>query len=216
MQEHFDTPLLYRAAVCSPLVSPASLSILLLHTYGILVKPAQLLHINRIYPDDHSFAEKRNLRVKLTAQAWRLDNGNIAAFVLPRFATTRNPPCAVMNVYAVLGDISNLRSGYPYEYREYKKHLVNILSNDFYLSVYVSFDSLAQVDLKLFEWLEELGRFEQRHYLIGTISCKKLLMAPWAQDPFVSILVYTDGISEGILGEELGSVCLSTIPKGCI
>ncbi len=112
-------------------------------------------------------AKAKNQQIKLVAQAKKLENGKVAAFVLPQFINQDDHLSFVKNEYngvviesgfadkqffygkgagsfptasAVLSDISALRYQYKYEYKKLYHHQPHQLSNDIFLRVYISFD----------------------------------------------------------------------------
>src|SRR5690606_966041 len=60
---------------------------LLTHAYGITEKPENILFngIQHIQAGDAAVARSRNQQIRLVAQAQKLRNGQVAAFVLPQF-----------------------------------------------------------------------------------------------------------------------------------
>jgi len=202
------------------------LAILLLHAYGILAKPDKLLYkgITRIHLNDAKVAGEKGYKIKLTAQAYKLQGGKIAAFVLPQFVTGESQLYNVNFEYngvvieskladkqfiygkgagryptssAVLSDIAALRYLYKYEYR--KLHGANKfeLSNDFYFKIFLSFPEWNQVNKWDFEWIEESHNTEERQYLIGVIHKQKLADASWFKhNDKVSCIVMPQGIIE--------------------
>ena len=203
------------------------LTILLLHGYGIISHPDQLVHvgISRLHAYDAAIAQQKGLRIKLTAQARKLANGGIAAFVLPQYVKEESQLYDVKNEFngvvlqsslsdkqflygkgagrfptssAVLSDISALRYQYRYEYRKAKAGVPYELTNDYYLRLYVSFDEWSNVERKDFEWIEELHCNESRQYLVGIIHFDKLRTAEWIHNKDVSVIVCPDGIIEEV------------------
>lgn len=203
------------------------LSILLAHAYGILAHPETLLikGINHFHLDDAAFADEKSYQVKLTAQARKLNNGSIAAFVLPQFVTNQSQLFNVNNEYngvvlessfsdkqflygkgagryptasAVLSDVSALRYNYKYEYRKLKTYPRVELTNDFYLKLYISFNDWKDIEKDDFEWIEEYHSNVQRQYLIGVIHADKLRNSRWFGDKHVSPIVCPDGIIENL------------------
>ncbi len=203
------------------------LSILLAHAYGIIVHPDQLLHkgISGIQLEDASVAEEKNYQVKLTAQARKLANGKVAAFVLPQFVTKESQLFNVKNEFngvviessfsdkqflygkgagryptssAVLSDISALRYNYRYEYRKLNSPVKITLANDFFLKIYASFDEWKDIDREDFEWIEEFHSNATRQYVIGVIHVDKLKNSSWFGKKEVSTIVCPDGIIESI------------------
>lgn len=201
------------------------LTILLAHAYGITASVDDLLHIgiNRLQPQDAVYAGEKGLRIKLVAQAKKLSNGTVAAAVSPQFVTADNQLFHVGDEYngvvvqssladkqflygkgagryptssAVLSDISALRYDYRYEYRKLRENNKAQLAGDFYLKMYVSFGSWAQVNKWDFESVEEHHSTLERQYLIGTISLERLKNASWFYNEDVSLIVFPEGIIE--------------------
>jgi homoserine dehydrogenase len=203
------------------------LTILLLHAYGIVSHPKDVLHlgIDHIHPYDAKRAAEKGWKIRLTAQAFKLTNGKVAAFVLPQYVTAESQLYSVRNEFnavvlqtsfadkqflygkgagryptasAVLSDVSALRYHYRYEYRKWNSDRAVALTDDFYLRVYVSFDVWNNVELKDFEWIEEFFSDEARQYLIGVISFAKLKAATWLHKPAVSVVLCPDAVLEDI------------------
>ena len=124
----------------------------------------------------------KNYEIRLVAQAKKLLNGKIAAFVFPQFVKHDDHLSFVKNEYngvviessfadkqffygkgagsfptasAVLSDISALRYDYKYEYKKLYHHKPNQLTNDFYVRAYISFDEWNFIPREKFEWIEE-------------------------------------------------------------
>src|SRR6185436_12050181 len=154
---------------------------LLTHAYGIVEDTGNILFtgIQNINGHDAIVAREKNYEIKLVAQAKKLNNGKVAAFVLPQFIKHDDHLSFVKNEYngvviesgfadkqffygkgagsfptasAVLSDISALRYNYRYEYKKLYHHTVHELSNDFYVKTYVSFDDWKFVPRERFEW----------------------------------------------------------------
>ena len=203
------------------------LAILLAHAYGIVTQPDKLLHIGitQIRAGDAGLADEKNYKIKLTAQARKLSSGAVAAFVLPQFVTSESQLFYVKNEFngvviestlsdkqfisgkgagryptssAVLSDISALRYDYKYEYRKLNSAAKNLLTNDFYLKVYVSFDNWNDISRDDFEWLEEYHSNEKRQYLVGVIHFEKLKNCTWLHKDPVSLIICPNGIIESI------------------
>ncbi|RYE26406.1 MAG: homoserine dehydrogenase [Sphingobacteriales bacterium] len=208
------------------------LSILLMHAYGIVTNPKQIIHsgITQLQEHDAIFAKEKGYEIKLVAQAKKLDNGQIAAFVLPQFVTTESQLHNVKNEYngvviesgladkqffygkgagsfptasAVLSDLSALRYDYKYEYKKLKQSNKPSLINDFLLRVYISFEGLFQVPHERFERIEEWSSNNQRCYVIGVIRFSRLVNGDWWRKKNVSLIVCPDAFVENeILQEE--------------
>lgn len=198
---------------------------LLTHAYGIVESPEAILFngIQNIHPTDAVVARAKKQEIKLVAQAQKLTNGKVAAFVLPQFVNQDDHLAFVKNEYngvviesgfadkqffygkgagslptasAVLSDISALRYQYKYEYKKLYHHQPHELSNDFFLRVYVSFNDLAFIPRKRFEWIEEWHDQEHRKYLIGVISFSELKKSNWWKENGVSLILLPEPIIE--------------------
>jgi homoserine dehydrogenase len=201
------------------------LTILLLHAYGIKSHPQKLLHrgITAIHENDAVVASEKGQKIKLIARAYKLSDNKIAAYVLPQFITSESSLYNVKNEFngvvieskladkqflsgkgagryptssAVLSDIAALRYNYQYEYRKLSGNVKFLLSNDFYLRVYVSFDAWAEVNKWDFEWIEEFHSTEYRQYLTGVIHFEKLQESAWFENENVSVIVLPEAIIE--------------------
>jgi homoserine dehydrogenase len=198
---------------------------LLTHAYGIIESPAAILFngIQHIHSTDATVAKARNQQIKLVAQAQKLQNGKVAAFVLPQFVNQNDPLAFVKNEYngvviesgfadkqffygkgagsfptasAVLSDIAALRYQYKYEYKKLFHHTPHELTDDIFLRVYVSFDDLAFIPREEFEWIEEWHAQEDRKYLAGVIALKELKENTWWKENNTSLILLPEPIIE--------------------
>ncbi len=197
------------------------LSILLKHTFGIDALPTELLHkgITQISSSDAQYASEKGYEIKLVANAFRISEHEVVSYVMPQFIKSRHQLCQVKNEYngvllsstladeqflygkgagryptssAVLSDISALRYGYRYEYKKSKQEKKYSLSNDFLLSVYVSYADGALIRMTDFECVREKYTGANGHYLIGDIRLADLLNASWIHDTGVSLIELRD------------------------
>ncbi|MDP4262623.1 MAG: homoserine dehydrogenase [Bacteroidota bacterium] len=200
---------------------------LLTHAYGIVESPGNILFngIQDIHSADAVVAKSKNQQIKLVAEAKKLENGKVAAYVLPQFVKQDDHLSFVKNEYngvviesgfadkqffygkgagsfptasAVLSDISALRYQYKYEYKKLYHHKPQELSNDFYLRVYVSFDDLKYVPRERFEWIEEWHSEQERKYLAGVISFKELKENNWWKENNTSLILTPEPVIEDI------------------
>lgn len=200
---------------------------LLTHAYGIIESPEKILFngIQNIHAGDAVVAKAKNQQIKLVAQAQKLKDGKVAAFVLPQFVKQDDHLAFVKNEYngvviesgfadkqffygkgagsfptasAVLSDIAALRYQYKYEYKKLYHHKPHELSNDVFLRVYVSFDDLAFIPRDRFEWIEEWYAQEERKYLVGVISFDELKENNWWKENNTSLIVAADPVIEDI------------------
>src|SRR5687767_11532315 len=201
--------------------------ILLNHGYGIVESPENIVFtgIQNINLNDASVAREKHYEIKLVAQAKKLRNGGVAAFVLPQFVNQNDQLAFVKNEYngviiesgfadkqffygkgagsfptasAVLSDISALRYQYKYEYKKLYHHTPHQLSNDVYLRVYISFDKLEYIPHDRFEWIEEWYAHEERKYLVAVVSFNELKENTWWKENNTSLILAPDPVIEDI------------------
>lgn len=199
---------------------------LLTHAYGIVEKPENIVFngIQNIQLSDAVVAREKNYEIKLVAQAKKLHNGMVAAFVLPQFVTHDDPLAFVKNEFngvviessfadrqffygkgagsfptasAVLSDISALRYGYRYEYKKLYYHTPSELTNDFFVRVYLSFDEWKIIPRDKFEWIEEWHAGE-RKYLTGVLHFSHLKNNNWWKENDISLILTPNPIIEDI------------------
>ncbi len=200
---------------------------LLTHAYGIIESPNDILFngIQNIHSADAVVAKARNQQIKMVAQAKKLKNGQVAAFVLPQFVKQEDHLSFVKNEYngvviesgfadkqffygkgagsfptasAVLSDIAALRYQYKYEYKKLYHHKPHEISDEIFLKVYISFDDLAAVPKDRFEWIEEWYAQEERKYLVGVISFEELKKNNWWKENNTSLILTPDPVIEDV------------------
>src|SRR5579862_4100198 len=202
-------------------------TLLLLHAYGIVEHPDNIVFngIQNIQSTDAVVAKEKHYDIKLVAQAKKLINGNVAAFVLPQFVKHDDHLTFVRNEYngvviesgfadkqffygkgagsfptasAVLSDLSALRYQYKYEYKKLYHHKPNILTNDFYIKAYLSFDDWTYIPKERFEWIEEWHAESDRKYLIGVLSFSELQNNNWWRENKTSLILTPEPIIEDV------------------
>jgi homoserine dehydrogenase len=200
---------------------------LLTHAYGCIVHPRDLVFtgIQHIHPADAVVAREKNVQIKLVAQAKKLLNGKVAAFVLPQFVKADDPLSFVKNEYngvviesgfadkqffygkgagsfptasAVLSDISALRYEYRYEYKKLYHHQPLELTTDFHVKTYVSFDDWKHIPKDDFNWIEEWHAESERKYLVGVLPFDLLRSGTWWKENNVSLILAPDPIIEDV------------------
>lgn len=198
-------------------------SFLLTHAYGIITNQLVFRGIQNIDKHDAIIAKEKGFEIKLVAQAKKLSDGKVAAFVLPQFVKHDDPLSFVKNEYngvvvesafadkqffygkgagsfptasAILSDLSALRYQYKYEYKKLYHHLPHELTNDFYVSVYVSFNDNEDVPKENFVSLNEWHAGEKRKYMIGILPFSELKENGWWKENNVSLILMPDGIIE--------------------
>ena len=199
--------------------------ILLCHGYGIIATTRDILFtgIQNVNENDAKVGREKNYEIRLVAQAKKLVNGKIAAFVLPQFVKQDDHLSFVRNEYngvviessfadkqffygkgagsfptasAVLSDISALRYDYKYEYKKLYHHTPNQLTNDFYIRFYASFDDWSFIPRDKFEWIEEWHAQENRKYLIAVVHFSHLVENTWWKENNTSVILTPDPIIE--------------------
>ena len=200
---------------------------LLTHAYGIIESPSRLVFngIQHIQAGDAEVAREKHYLIKLVAQAKKLNNGKIAAYVLPQFikhddhlAFVKNENNGVViesgfadkqfffgkgagsfpTASAILSDLSALRYQYRYEYKKLYHHKPHEITDDFYLRIYVSFDQWEYIPREKFEWIEEWHAEAERKYLIGVISFAELKQHNWWKENNTSLILAPDALIEEI------------------
>jgi homoserine dehydrogenase len=200
---------------------------LLTHAYGITEKPENILFngIQHIQAGDAAVARSRNQQIRLVAQAQKLRNGQVAAFVLPQFVNADDHLSFVKNEYngvviesgfadkqffygkgagslptasAVLSDIAALRYQYKYEYKKLYHHRPHTIASDAYLRVYVSFNDLRNIPRERFEWIEEWHAQEERKYLVGVLAFRELKENNWWRENGTSLILTADPLIEDV------------------
>lgn len=203
------------------------LSILLAHSFGIIAKTNEFIFtgIENISLQDALVARGKKYKIKLVANAQKLADGKLAAFVLPQFVTKHDDLYHVENEFnaittessfadkhffkgkgagafptasAVLSDISALRYNYKYEYKKILNKQASVLSNDFYLKVFVSANEISAMHKDDFEWIEEWHNEYQYCWLVGIIHVKKLIENDWWKLPGVSLIACSDVVVDNI------------------
>jgi len=202
-------------------------TILLNHAYGIVEHPDNLLFtgIQSIQLSDAIVAKEKSLDIKLIAQAKKLKNGKVAAFVLPQFVKHDEPLSFVKNEYngvviesgfadkqffygkgagsfptasAVLSDIGALRYDYHYEYKKLYHHVPHELTTEYYLKVYVSFDDWKYIPREKFEWIEEWHAEAERKYLVGVLHVSQLIEGEWWKENGTSLILTPEPIIDNL------------------
>jgi homoserine dehydrogenase len=202
-------------------------TLLLLHAYGIVENPENIIFngIQDIQLSDAVVASEKHYDIKLVAQAKKLLNGKVAAFVLPQFVKQDDHLVFVKNEYngvviesgfadkqffygkgagsfptasAVLSDLSALRYQYKYEYKKLYHHIPHEITNDFFVRVYLSFDDWKNIPRDKFEWIEEWHAETQRKYLVGVIHFGELRDKRWWKENNTSLILAPEPIIEDI------------------
>jgi homoserine dehydrogenase len=198
---------------------------LLTHAYGIVEPITNIVFsgIDHIQAGDAEVAREKHYDIKLVAQAKKLANGKVAAFVLPQFIKQDDHLAFVKNEFngvviesgfadkqffygkgagsfptasAVLSDLSALRYEYKYEYKKLYHHTPHELTDDFYVRTYLSFDDLKYIPKEKFHSIEEWHADNERKYLIGVIHFRDIKGHSWWRENGTSLVLTPDPIIE--------------------
>ncbi len=199
--------------------------LLLNHAYGIVTHPTNLCFngIQNINAKDAQYGSEKKQQIKLVAQAKKLNDGKIAAFVLPQFVEEADQLYFVKNEFngvvietsfsetqffygkgagsfptasAVLSDIAALRYDYKYEYKKLYHQKACNLSDNFYLKVYISFEDKKYIPEQDFEAIDEWYLSKQKGYAIGKIHFEKIKNTRWWKENGNSLILLNDAIIE--------------------
>ena len=180
------------------------LLILLAHAFGHIAKPDELLNIgiDRLGSAEFNYAREKGFKIKLVAQAFKKQNGQVSAFVLPKFVGRDERLFSVDDVFngvvtktsfadeqffvgkgagahptasAVLSDISALGYNYRYEYKKIRKQQPAPFSDDVNLKVLLRHEPKDADELRgHFCSIDESYLNSESGYLTGTIPLKNL------------------------------------------
>lgn len=196
------------------------LVIAITHTFGVFVKPEEVINIgiDKISDLDLKFARENGLTIKLIARAFKQGN-KVYGFVAPQFIDASNPFAAVRNEYnavqvegafaekqifigkgagsyptgsAVLSDIGALTYDYAYEYKKLQQEHGLEFSNDLITDAYVSFDDSVSISLDDFEECRSGYAANGRQYMLGRVSLEKL--KNWSKIEGVGVILAPDAI----------------------
>lgn len=204
------------------------LCITLLHAFGLLVRPENILNIGiqNLNDQDVNYASQNNQNIKLVVHGQK-QGQHISAFVIPTFVSADNPLTNVHNEFngivlesafanqqffggkgagsdptgsAVLSDISALTYGYKYEYKKLHQNTVVTYSTKQLLEVYVRYQDKNAVQWADFESINQRFESKSYNYVIGTVYLEQLLQEEWALNPTISIVL------KSIVGEAIHDV----------
>jgi homoserine dehydrogenase len=180
------------------------LLILLAHSFGYVAKPSDLFNIgiDGIGTLELKYAKEKGLKIKLVAQAFKGNNGELSAFVIPKFVSPEDRLYNVDDVFngvltktsfadtqffvgrgagahptasAVLSDISALSYDYRYEYKKINQKENLILSDNVNLRVLLRHKKEdAETFKKQFLSIEEAYTNNESGYITGVISLESL------------------------------------------
>ncbi len=191
------------------------LVIAIMHTFGVFVKPEDVINIgiDRISDLDLKFARDNHYGIKLIARAFKI-GGQVFGFVAPQFVEATHPLYAVRNEYnavqvqsafaeqqlfvgkgagsyptgsAVLSDISALTYDYRYEYKKLHQPHDLKFSNKIFIEAFVSFDLGTSITISDFEEFQSGYAANGKQYMVGRVSLEKLNV--WSKIDGVGIIL---------------------------
>lgn len=180
------------------------LVILALHGFGSLVHPNQVFvsGISNLQATDIRFAREKGYRLKLVAQATKINNQSFNLMIMPKMVNEDEYIYNVENEYngviiegafyekqfmfgkgaggyptgsSVLSDITARMHGYRYEYKKRKYFNIPGHTNDVMVRVYLRFNNLLDFSHFEFENIEEKYSSRSGNYVIGQIKMSNLM-----------------------------------------
>ncbi|MBI5540139.1 MAG: homoserine dehydrogenase [Bacteroidia bacterium] len=199
------------------------LTIVLKHAYGVTANSETITHkgITFLNSDDAKYASEKCYNIKLVANAKRISDDKIVAYVLPSFVNNKSQLFNIRNEYngvligskladeqflygkgagryptssAVLSDIAALRYDYRYEYKKSFTGLKYNLTKDYIIRVFVSFNQKDNIDTSSFVEIEETYKSSKRNYLVGIIKISDLENASWFNNKDVSTIAFSSEV----------------------
>lgn len=216
------------------------LSILLAHAFGIIQHPSDIIYngITAIREADAILAKQKQQEIKLVATAQKLNDGQLAAFVLPQFVHASDDLANVHNEFnglvtessfadkhffkgkgagayptaaAVLSDIAALRYHYKYEYKKLLRpsDAALTLTNDYYLKVFISAATITDIRQDVFEWIEEWHNEYNNSWAIGVIHAAKLQSDDWWKQEGISLILCEQPVVTDVEYRKIGRQSLA-------
>jgi homoserine dehydrogenase len=174
------------------------------HAYGVFVKPEQVLNIGiqNFSAADLHFAQEHQLKIKLVPTAKKLDDKELALYVIPKLVPKSDFLYNVENEYnavsvkaafadqqlfygkgagghptgsAVLSDVAALRYDYRYEYKKYHHDKKLKLQNDHIIPVYIRYNHESLINSIHFEFIAEQHKSIELNYVLGGVKISELI-----------------------------------------
>ena len=179
------------------------LVILATHGFGTIVKPENVLAlgINKLNTFDIRFAKEKGYKIKLIAQATKINGSSFSLLVLPKLVPADNYIYNVEDEYngvviegefyekqfmfgkgagglptgsSVLSDITARLHGYKYEYKKQKYFKTPVFTNEVLIKVYLRYKNVIDFEHFDFETIDEKYTSREYNYVTGTINLKNL------------------------------------------
>jgi homoserine dehydrogenase len=175
------------------------------HAYGVIVSPEEVLNIGiqNFSSADLQFAQEHQLKVKLVPTALKLDDKELALYVLPKLVPKSDFLYNVENEYnavsvkaafadqqlfygkgagghptgsAVLSDVAALRYDYRYEYKKMNQKAKLKLQNDYVIPLYIRYINENLIHEIHFEYLNEHHKSNDLNYVLGGVKISELIL----------------------------------------
>lgn len=179
------------------------LVILATHGFGTIVSPSDVfvLGIDKLNSFDIRFAKEKGLKIKLIAQATKINGNSFSLLVMPKLVAANDYIFNVEDEYngvviqgefyekqfmfgkgaggfptgsAVLSDITARMHGYKYEYKKRKYFDTPQFTNDVQIKIYLRYKNVIDFEHFDFESIDEKYTSKVYNYVIGTINLKNL------------------------------------------
>lgn len=199
--------------------SKYKLQILILHTFGLITSPEEVLNIGirHVKTRDVLFSKEKGMRLKLISFARKVE-GQIVAFVAPIFIKedsfaydinyefngvsiealfsdrqvfTGKGAGSHPTASAVLSDISALQYDYKYEHKKLASSKVKLAGN-FELRVFVSASNETELNKLTFNQVEEQFISDDYAYRIGRLDIQQLDHNLYRNNPDIFIAFFED------------------------
>lgn len=174
------------------------------HAYGVFVRPEEVLNIGiqNFSSADLHFAQEHNLKIKLVPTAKKLNDKELALYVIPKLVPKSDFLYNVENEYnavsvkaafadqqlfygkgagghptgsAVLSDVAALRYDYRYEYKKYHQESKLKLQNDHVIPVYIRYNHDDLINDIHFDFIAEQHKSIEIKYVLGGVKISELI-----------------------------------------
>lgn len=175
------------------------------HAYGLIVSPDEVVNIGiqNFSAADLQFAQEHQLKIKLVPTAKKLNEKELALYVIPKLVPKSDFLYNVENEYnavsvkaafadqqlfygkgagghptgsAVLSDIAALRYDYRYEYKKLNQESKLELQNDYVIPLYIRYINEDLLNKIRFEYISELHKSTDFKYVLGGVKISELIL----------------------------------------
>lgn len=175
------------------------------HAYGVFVRPEKVLNIGiqNFSNADLQFAQEHNLKIKLVPTAKKINEKELALYVLPKLVSKSDFLYNVENEYnavsvkaafadkqlfygkgagghptgsAVLSDVAALRYDYRYEYKKLNNESKLTLQDDYVIPLYIRYINEDLINKIHFEYISEQHKSAELNYVLGGVKISELIL----------------------------------------